>query len=168
MLTREQILAAKGPDTETVHVPEWGGDVLVRGFTGTERDRFELGSLAHKDNLEQLAGLRAKVVSWTTLGEDGRQLFTPKDLPWLGDQPAQALDRIYTVALRLSGVNAKAVEAAEEVFTDGRSGGSTSASPATSASPSASSSSGPPPPSSPNGSPTNGSPDASVLNAPTF
>lgn len=167
MLTRDQILAAAPADTETVHVPEWAGEVRVRGFTGTERDRFELGSLAHKDDLEKLAGLRAKVVSWVTLGEDGKQLFTPKDLPWLGDQPAKALDRIYSVALRLSGVNEQAVEVAEEVFTGGRSGGSTSASPATSGSPSPSSSSGPALPSSPNGSPTNGSPDALALSAPT-
>lgn len=167
MLTRDQILAAKGPDTETVHVPEWGGDVGVRGFTGTERDRFELGSLAHKDDLEKLAGLRAKVVSWVTLGEDGKQLFTPKDLSWLGDQPAKALDRIYSVALRMSGVDKQAVEDAEEVFTDGRSGGSTSASPATSGSPWASSSSEPAPLNSPNGSPTNGSADALALSAPT-
>lgn len=167
MLSRDQIIACAATTAEPVEVPEWGGVVGVRGFTGTERDRFELASYAHRDNLEGLAGLRAKVVSWCTVDEDGRQLFTTKDLAWLGDQPAVVLDRIYSVALRLSKINQGAVEAAEADFSVGRHNGSTSVSPAISAAPSLSSSPDAPPPSSPNGSPTSGRPGRSARNAPT-
>ena len=33
VLTREQILAANDLGTDVVHVPEWGGDLQVRGLT---------------------------------------------------------------------------------------------------------------------------------------
>ncbi len=42
MLSRDQILGASDLPTETVDVPEWGGQVIVRSMTGAERDRFEL------------------------------------------------------------------------------------------------------------------------------
>lgn len=139
MLTRDQILDLDDFEVEEVEVPEWGGSVLVRGMTGTERDRFELGMVVHKDKLEELAGLRGKVVSWCTLGEDRTQLFTAKDVERLGRKNSRALDRIYGVAQRLSGVTEKAAKAAEEDFTDGQNGASTSVWPDTSVALSASS-----------------------------
>ena len=37
MLTRKQILECADIPTEIVKVPEWGGEVLVKGLTGAER-----------------------------------------------------------------------------------------------------------------------------------
>jgi hypothetical protein len=42
VLTKEQILSADDIKTETVLVPEWGGDVIVRGLSGVERDAYEM------------------------------------------------------------------------------------------------------------------------------
>ena len=41
LLTKEQMLAADDIKSERVEVPEWGGDVMVRGLTGTQRDAWE-------------------------------------------------------------------------------------------------------------------------------
>lgn len=139
MLTRDQILDCDDNPGEEVDVPEWGGSVLVRGMTGTERDRFELGMVVHKDNIEALAGLRGKVVSWCTLGEDHKQLFTAADIDRLGRKSGRAMDRVYSVALRLSGVNEKATAKAEADLTAGQNGASTSVWPDTSVALSASS-----------------------------
>ena len=49
-LTRDQILAVSDIQTEEVHVPEWGGTVLVRGLTGAERDEFEAGMATPQGN----------------------------------------------------------------------------------------------------------------------
>ena len=40
-LTKDQILEANDLQSESVTVPEWGGDVLVRTMTGADRDAFE-------------------------------------------------------------------------------------------------------------------------------
>ena len=46
ILNKAAILAAEDLKTETVAVPEWGGEVRVRTLTGTERDAFESGLVA--------------------------------------------------------------------------------------------------------------------------
>jgi hypothetical protein len=145
MLTRDQILAADDLPMEEVEVPEWGGSVFVRGMQGNERDRFEMGMYLTKDDLEEKAVVRARVVAWCALDDKRRQLFTTADVEWLGRKSGRALDRIFDVAKRLSGIGEKATKAAEEDFADGQNGASTSVWPDTSAALSASSSPGSPP-----------------------
>ena len=45
LLSKTAILAAQDLQTEDVEVPEWGGAVRVRSFTGRERDVFEAGMI---------------------------------------------------------------------------------------------------------------------------
>ena len=45
LLSKTAILAAQDLQTEDVEVPEWGGAVRVRSFTGRERDAFEAGMI---------------------------------------------------------------------------------------------------------------------------
>lgn len=139
MLSRDQILATDDLPVEEVEVPEWGGTVLVRGMQGNERDRFEMAMYLTKDDLEEKAVVRARVVAWCTLNEDRRPIFTPKDVDWLGRKSARALDRVFDVAKRLSGIGEKATKEAEADFDAGQNGASSSVWPDTSAALSASS-----------------------------
>ena len=41
LLTKDEILRADDLRLERVEVPEWGGEVVLRTMTGTERDAFE-------------------------------------------------------------------------------------------------------------------------------
>ena len=41
LLSKTAILTANDLQTEDIEVPEWGGAVRVRNFTGRERDAFE-------------------------------------------------------------------------------------------------------------------------------
>lgn len=132
MLTRSTILNAADLDRELVSVPEWGGDVFVRGMNGTERDRYELGMYTAREDLETKAIIRARVVAFCTVNEDGSSLFTPADIAVLGTKSAVALDRIFTVAMRLSGTDTDAPAGADSAFLADPSGPSTSDSPATS------------------------------------
>lgn len=132
MLTRDQILDADDLPVEEVEVPEWGGSVLVRGMQGTERDRFEMAMYLNRDDLEERAVVRARVVAWCTIGEDRHQLFTPKDVERLGRKSGIALDRIFEVAKRLSGIGEKAVKEAEGNSAPGQNGHSSSVWPDTS------------------------------------
>ena len=111
-LTRDQILQAKDIQTEEVPVPEWGGAVLVRGLTGEERDGYEASimSLRGTDAQLNLRNARAKLVVKSVVDADGARLFSDQDVAALSNKSAAALQRVFEVAQRLSGLTANDVE----------------------------------------------------------
>jgi hypothetical protein len=132
-LSRDDILKASDNEPEEVDVPEWGGSVLVRGMTGRERDAFEVSLMTPgRGGRRQLdpANVRAKLVARCVVDDDGGRLFTDADVTELGEKSAAAVDRVYAVAARLSGMGGEE-EAGELVrdFAAGDGGGSSSTSP---------------------------------------
>lgn len=101
LLTRDQILTAVDTATEDIDVPEWGGVVRVKALTGTERDAFE-ASLMGSRGQTKLENIRAKLVAMAAIDENGDKLFSVGDISVLGGKSAAALDRVFTVAQRLS------------------------------------------------------------------
>jgi hypothetical protein len=129
VLTKEQILAADDIKTERVPVPEWGGEVIVKSLTGRQRDEFE-GSMIEqrgKRAVMNTANMRAKLVAWSVVDEAGQRLFSNGDIGDLGEHSAAAVNRIYSVAARLSGLSDEDVE--EMVGKSDGSPGSSSSSP---------------------------------------
>jgi hypothetical protein len=114
LLSRDAILKAKDLPGETVAVPEWGGSVKVRGMTGADR------SLWMKQTMQQQGdefvfnpiGSEILLVALCVVDGEGKPLFTPADVEALGAKSSAALDRIHTVASRLSGTTAEAAETA--------------------------------------------------------
>lgn len=105
-LSREAILAASDYKVEVVDVPEWGGQVKVKGLTGRERDEFEAGMFVRRgrEMVRDTANLRARLVVLTALDEAGNPLFQRDDVKELGEKAGSALDRIYEAAAKLSGI----------------------------------------------------------------
>ena len=128
LLTRDMILKASSLRTEEVEVPEWGGTVLVRELNGRQRDEWE-ASLAvqrGKQMVPDVANMRAKLVARTVVGEDGEPVFTQQDVNALGELSAAALDRVFEVASRLSGLSEADLEAAAGNSGTGQDAGSSS------------------------------------------
>lgn len=111
-LTRDAILNADDIPTEVVDVPQWGGQVRVRGLTGTERDQFEESLLDGKGKNRQvrLANFRAKLVSLCVVDEKGQRLFSETDVAALGKKSAAGLSAVSDVAQRLAGLSEEDVE----------------------------------------------------------
>jgi hypothetical protein len=147
-LTRDAILAAASLKTEEVDVPEWGGIVLVRELSGRERDEWE-ASLAvqrGKQMVPDVANMRAKLAARCIVGADLEPVFTQQDVAALGELSAAALDRVFEVASRLSGLSETDLEEMQGNSAAAIPGGdSVSPSPGTSAAPSPTSSTGPAP-----------------------
>lgn len=112
VLTRDQILQADDRITEEVAVPEWGGKVLVRSLSGTERDAFEDAIIEGKGKNRQvnMRNLRAKLVAMAVVGADGLPIFTRADVEALGSKNAAPLDRIFERAQILSGLRDEDVD----------------------------------------------------------
>ena len=118
ILSREQILSKNDLAKELIPVPEWGGEVWVRGMTGAERDSFEMDVVEQrgKKTAVNMNNMRAKLCSRSICDEKGKLLFTEADVKGLGEKSAAALSRIFMVAQRLSGITESDVkEMAEEL-----------------------------------------------------
>lgn len=133
ILGHDDIIDADDLNKDYVEVPEWGGTVIVRALTGSERDAYEgsiFSSSLGKDASYNLQNLRAKLAARTMVGEDGRRLFTDDEVAVLGLKSAAALDRVFTVAQRLSRLSQADVKELTDQLTKSLSAGSGSDSPA--------------------------------------
>lgn len=105
-LSRSEILAANDLPIEELDVPEWGGRVRLVTLTGEQRDEFESSQVKFnkKGRPEQnMANLRARLVSMVLVGEDDKPIFAQYDIPQLGRKSAKALDRVFEKAAEMNG-----------------------------------------------------------------
>lgn len=113
-LTAKEILAASDIEIERVEIPEWKGFIYVKGMTGAERDQYEADMVTAKGPDEKrvidMSDLRAKLGSMAICDEDGNRLFTEKDVRALTKKSAAALQRVFKVAQRLSGLSDEDLE----------------------------------------------------------
>jgi len=109
---RETILAFNDLPLEKVHVKQWKMDVYVRGLSAAERDQFEseMFDVVGKDVKMNKKNLRARLVLLTICDDKGVRIFKDEDLAALGKKSGAALDRLFSVAQRLSGIGVSDVE----------------------------------------------------------
>lgn len=131
ILNKDDILKVSDIQTELVSVPEWGGDVYVRGLNGAERDKLEnsLIEMRGKDRRLNMMNVRAKLASMAICDENGKRLFNDADIQALGQKSAIALQRVFEIAQRLSGIGDNDVEELTEGLEESPFGDSASASP---------------------------------------
>jgi Phage tail assembly chaperone len=113
MLDRDTILSKKNLRSETVDVPEWGGEVVVRELTGRERSIYEAGfsdSVAGDfreqtltEKTKRFEDLRAKIIVMATIDDKGSRIFKDSDIDAVNELSGSALDRLASVIMRLSG-----------------------------------------------------------------
>jgi len=114
MLTKEQILTASDTHVETIHIPEWNGDVCIRVVSGAERDKFESGCLDPlTGKMTRMSNTRARFAAMVLCNEAGASIFSAADIDALSGKSALALDRILDAGLRLNGMDKTSVESAE-------------------------------------------------------
>ena len=111
-LSRADLLAAIGLPREPVRIPELGGDVLVQGMSGAQRDAWEASLVEGKGKRRRMntANIRAKLVAQCCIDEAGNRLFTDTDVEVLGTTRVDVLNRLFGVAQRLSGVSDEDVD----------------------------------------------------------
>lgn len=129
LFDRAAILARKGKlRFEDVPMPEWVDDgtlpdqmpsVRVRGLSAIARDQFEATYLVRlnpdgkPDEGFVPTNIRAPLVSLCCIDADGKQLFDESDVAELQQLDGAAIDKLYRVAARLSGLAKDAVGSAK-------------------------------------------------------
>lgn len=119
ILNREAFFGAHAKlPRETVHIEELGGSVIVQGLTGKQRDQYETSCIVQKGNKRtfNLVDARAKLVMLAIVDADGVRLFQTSDVAQLSAMPAAVLDRLFSVAQRLSGISDEDQEELGKLF----------------------------------------------------
>jgi len=108
MLTKEQILAAEDITYEMVPVPEWGDEVRIKVMTAGERDAFEASIL--RGQKTDMHNIRAKLCARVIVDADGKRMFSDQEINKLAEKSSVALDRVFSVAMRLNCLRADDIE----------------------------------------------------------
>ena len=108
LLSKEQILNSSDSSFEDVEVTEWGGTVRVQTMSGFARDRFE-SSIINNGKFTS-DNIRAKLVAACLIDENGKLMFSEKEVVALGNKSCKALDKVFEVAQRLNGIGDSEVE----------------------------------------------------------
>jgi len=115
-LNKEQILKANDLKIIEVEVPEWGGIVRLKEFTGGAREEYIFTLQAQSKNAKSgdidIRGLTSKLLSLCIVDDDGKPTFTASDIEALNSKSATVLNRLFEEALKLNGLDAKAAEQA--------------------------------------------------------
>lgn len=112
MSIRDQILAAQDIPSESVDVPEWGVKVEVRGMTGAERTRIMDKAVGQTGDVNLQFVYPEIVIATSFDPESGEQIFSPSDRDALLAKSANALDRLASVGMRLSGFTQESADVA--------------------------------------------------------
>jgi len=113
ILTKDEIFNVQDVVSELVEVPEWGGSVWVYGLTAKERDAFEETMITTgkgRNTKRNLANLRARLCARCIRNENGKRIFKGEDIEKLGEKSGKAINRVFEVAQRLSGMTDDDVE----------------------------------------------------------
>jgi hypothetical protein len=131
LLSRAQIDRAPDIKTRDEYVEEWGGEVRLRGMTGTEKARINGTMVATvgmsvRLRANAIAEVQLRTLCSCIVDEEGNKLYAEDEYEDLGKKSAGVLERLYEISQDISGATAEAVEEAEEDFDETPSEPSTS------------------------------------------
>jgi hypothetical protein len=108
---RDRIFACDDAQRRIVNIPEWGVDVEVRGMSGAARFQI-MQTTADNDGAINFTRMIPDIIIGCTFDpETGEQVFEDGDRDGLMGKSGKALDRIVEVAMEISGMTPKAVDA---------------------------------------------------------
>lgn len=120
-LSKTDIFGVSDRKTETVNVPEWGGDIVLRTISGADRDRFEdsLTSIDNEGNIKtNLLDADARLLVKCIVDENGERIFSDADAKDLAGKSAAVLARLAQKARELNSLGAEAAKAVDEAGKD--------------------------------------------------
>jgi len=130
-----QLFDIKDEVFKEVEVPEWVIDgepvtVTLKALSGIDRDQFESSAVSINPRTGKpepnVANLRARLLALCIVNDDGVPIFKgDANALKLGMKSAKAIDRLFTIAAELSGVDLMGVKSQAEDFGDDQSDSST-------------------------------------------
>lgn len=106
-LTADDVFKADDLKREKVDVPEWGGYVFIQTMMGADRDLYEASCVVERSGQyeQTFDNMRAKLIARCAVDDDGKRIFSEKQVVLLGKKSAKALDRLFAAAQKLNGLS---------------------------------------------------------------
>lgn len=127
---KARILSRNNLKTVEIEVPDWGGKVTLRSWTGTDREAFEaeVRGRTEAGALRDHRGLRGLIAYLSVVDPDtGQPVFDDPSEAY--GAPATGLEAVCEAALRLNGLGEAVREELKEGLGQAPGVGSSSASP---------------------------------------
>lgn len=99
-LTLDQIQSVDDIKRQTVEVPEWGGEILVKSMSGRLRSNLEQKISSNAPH----ADVKMMIVTSCCINEDGTRLFSDADKKWLIEKASKPLETLFEAVCKLSGI----------------------------------------------------------------
>lgn len=110
LLSKDEIFGMDDIPMEEVVVPEWKNrKVLICGLTAAGKNAYQASLVEIKGTSRRvrMENATAKLLVRTIVNRQRQPIFTETDIERLGAKSAAALERLATVANRLSGMDEK-------------------------------------------------------------
>ena len=110
LLSKDEIFGMDDIPMEEVVVPEWKNrKVLICGLTAAGKNAYQASLVEIKGTSRKvrMENATAKLLVRTIVNRQRQPIFTETDIERLGSKSAAALERLATVANRLSGMDEK-------------------------------------------------------------
>ncbi len=112
MSLRDRIIAVDDLQREIVKIEQWGLDVEIRGMSGAARAAIVQDAADNNGNINFAKMMPEVVIGCVFDPLTGEQVFDSEDKESIMSKNGAALEKINTVAMRLSGFGADAIDAA--------------------------------------------------------
>ena len=100
LLTRKEINAIEDLRSETVDVPEWGGEVRIIQLTFTAAQGMFTKAVEGFDP-------RLRLIAACLVDDDGAPIFSEEDLGELGAKNAEVIARLWKKCVEINGMTLK-------------------------------------------------------------
>ena len=135
ILNREQILAQKNFGIKEIEVPELGGNVYIRKWSGKDRAKFLQASISVDGGsvdvkYEKIFDNMSLAVALSLCDETGARMFNDDEVELINELNSDAIQSIYQSALELNSLIQKSLQEAAKNSNAIQSEDSTSDSPA--------------------------------------
>lgn len=94
LLSVAEILAAEDVRSVRVHVPEWGGDVILSSLSSAAQERFIAGLMDENGQPRTPEFIKAFTIAMACRDAEGRLMFTPQEVPALAAKSSAVIDRL--------------------------------------------------------------------------
>lgn len=120
MLTAEQILIAplRQLERRVVHVPEWGGDVLLQEWSGVQRGQWEENYLLFKKtrlaDMDDDSYFWAYLVASAMVDASGARIIRDDQVMAFAETSGRVIRRLGEIAARMNGIGSAIVADVEK------------------------------------------------------
>lgn len=118
-LSKDEILGAADQSFTELEISEWRGTIRIGNISAAEKGKYESGLFKFNAdgtrtiNEKNLATLRTRLIVACVVDDEGKRVFTEKDIEALGEKSAAVIQDVFEACQEHNGMEPPAVDEIE-------------------------------------------------------